>query len=383
MSPSTLSNPATAEAPAREAPRFTQPGPGEDRPGPAGAGTPAADRFAEAPAKTSRRPLAFAALAVLALAGAALGARQYLWARDHVSTDDAQVEGDVVPVLAKVSGYVTAVIARENQRVSAGDLLVQVDDREYRAKLAQREGDLAAAIAAAGTNGRVGQADAQLAAARAAVAQARANAERARADVQRYRALAPRGVVSQQQLDGAEAAAAASAAGLEAAQKQALAGEAALQGADAKAAAARAQRDQEALNLSWTRVVAPLEGVVSRKNVEVGQLVNPGQALMSVVPLDDVWIVANLKETEIAGVDPGDRAEVKVDAYPGRRFAARVESLAAATGAKFSLLPPDNATGNFTKVVQRIPVRLRLDKPQDPAHPLRPGMSVQVTIATR
>jgi membrane fusion protein, multidrug efflux system len=334
-------------------------------------------------ARPSRRPIAMGILGILALIGLSLAVRHLLWARVHVRTDNAQVEGSVVPVLAKVSGFVTEVAVHENQPVRAGDLLVRLDDREYQAKRAQNEADLEVAEAVTGGHGRVGQGTAQVAAAQAAVTQAQANADRARADVERYRTLAPRGVVSQQQLDAAEAAAAATTAQLKAARDQVLAATASLHGADAKVAAARAQRDQSDLNVTWTRITAPLSGMVSRRSVEVGQLVSAGQPLMSVVPLDDVWVVANLKETEIAGVDVGDRAEIEADAYHGRRFAARVESISAATGAKFSLLPPDNATGNFTKVVQRIPVRVRLDGPQDPAHPLRPGMSVQVTITKR
>ena len=189
--------------------------------------------------------------------------------------------------------------------------------------------------------------------------------------------------MSGQQLDAAEAASTAAAAQLDAAEKQVLAAQAALSGADAKLASAVAQRDAAELNVAWSKIVAPAAGVVSRKSVEVGQLVSPGQPLMSVVPLDDVWVVANLKETEVGRVDPGDRAEIEVDAYPHLKFPAHVESISPATGAKFSMLPPDNATGNFTKVVQRIPVRLRLDGPQQPKYPLRPGMSVQATITTR
>ena len=359
--------PDTVEAPARPRPVAVEPPPEREA----------------IPSPPSRRPIAIAFVVLLALAGIGLGVRQYLWARTHVSTDNAQVEGHVVPVLAKVTGFVTAVPVDENQTVKTGDLLVQLDDREYQAKLEQNEADLAAALATTGGNGKVGQAVAQLAVARAAVAQAQANADRAAADVERFRALDSRGVVSRQEVDAAEAAAASSAAQVRGAQDQVVAAEAALQGAGAKVASARAQRDQSALNVAWTRITAPTAGVMSKKNVEVGELVSPGQPLMSVVPLDDVWIVANLKETEIADVGPGDRAEIQVDAYPGRRFPARVESISAATGAKFSLLPPDNATGNFTKVVQRIPVRLRLEGPQDPKHPLRPGMSVRATIATR
>jgi membrane fusion protein (multidrug efflux system) len=331
----------------------------------------------------SRRPLVLGVVAIAVLALVAIGVRRYVYGLSHVTTDNAQVEGHVIPVLAKVSGYVTAVNVSENQAVKAGDVLVRLDDREYAAKLAQSEADLAGATANAGTDHRSGQAEAQLAAARAAATQAEANADKARGDLERARSLAPRGIVSQQQLDAADAAARATAAQLAAAQKQVLAATAALQSAAARVVAARAARDQAALNVAFTRVDAPAGGVVSRKSVEVGQLVQAGQPMMAVVPLDDVWVVANLRETEIAGVDVGDPAEIHVDAYDGRRFPGHVESLSPATGARFSLLPPDNATGNYTKVVQRIPVRIRLDHAQDPAHPLRPGMSVEASIRTK
>jgi membrane fusion protein (multidrug efflux system) len=189
--------------------------------------------------------------------------------------------------------------------------------------------------------------------------------------------------VSKQQLDGAEASALAADAELSASRKQVEAARAALHGADAKLLAAMASRDQAQLNLSYTQITAPISGVVSRKTIEIGQLIQAGQPTMSVVPLDDVWVVANLKETEVKDVKPGDRAEIEVDSYPGHKFTGQVESLSPATGAKFSLLPPDNATGNFTKVVQRIPVRIKLDGPLDAARPLRPGMSVTATVITK
>ena len=254
--------------------------------------------------------------------------------------------------------------------VRAGDTLVVLDDRDLRARLAQTEADLAAILATVSSRTRVGQAE-------AAVAQAQANASKAQSDLARIEPLATQNVVSQQQLDAAKAAQAAAAAQLASAQS-------ALVGADARVAAARAARDQAALQLSYTRIITPAAGVVSKKSVEIGQLVQPGQPLMTVVPLDDVWVTANLKETETADVNAGDLADITVDAYKGRHFTGHVESLSPATGAKFSLLPPDNATGNFTKVVQRIPVRIRLDSAAvDPAHPLRPGMSVVATIKTK
>jgi len=317
--------------------------------------------------KSSRRTV-FMVMGVVLLALIAFGARKWWFGRSHVSTDNAQVDGHIVPVLGKVGGYVSEVRVAENQAVKAGDTLVVLDDRDFQARLAQTDADLAALLATVSSRTRVGQAD-------AAVAQAQANAIKAAADLARMEPLAAQNVVSQQQLDAARAAATAAAAQLASAQ-------AALVGADARVAAARATRDQAALQLSYTRIITPSAGVVSKKAVELGQLVAAGQPLMAVVPLEDVWVTANLKETETADVTPGDPADITVDAYKGVHFRGHVESLSPATGAKFSLLPPDNATGNFTKVVQRIPVRIHLDGAADPAHVLRPGMSAVATIKT-
>src|SRR5881628_2446496 len=303
----------------------------------------------KAPRRGGGRRIAFIVMGAALAALVALGVRAWIFSLSHVSTDNAQVDGHIVPILPKVGGFVTEIRVDENQRVKAGDTLVVLDDRDYKVRLAQVEADLAVALAGVSNRARVGQAEAQ-------VEQAQANALKAHADLDRLRPLAEQDIVSKQQLDAAEAAARA---------------------ADAALAAAQA-----ALNLSYTRITAPASGVVSKKTVELGQLVQAGQPLMSVVPLEDVWITANLKETQIEAVKPGEPVDFTVDAYPGLHFRGHVESLSPATGARFSLLPPDNATGNFTKVVQRVPVRIRPDKP-DPAHPLRPGMSVVVTIQTR
>ena len=322
-----------------------------------------------APAPGGKRKLVFGLLGLALLALIAGGVRKLIWARSHVSSDNAQVDGHILPILPKVGGFVTAVRVQENQAVQAGDTLVVLDDRDYRVRLRQAEADLAIALATVSSRQRVGQAD-------AAVRQAEANAQKAHADLDRVTPLAAQGIVSRQQLDATQTAVRSADAALAAA-------EAALLGADARVASARAARDQAALQLSYTRIVAAQGGIVSKKSVELGQLVQPGQPLLSVVPLEDVWLTANLKETEIANVTPGDSAEFTVDAYPGIQFRGRVESVSPATGARFSLLPPDNATGNFTKVVQRVPVRIRPDGPVDAAHPLRPGMSVDVTITTK
>jgi membrane fusion protein (multidrug efflux system) len=350
-----------------------------------------------APAAPRKRGLVVGIVAILAIAAIGFGGHKWWFGRSHVTTDNAQVEGHITPVLARVGGYVSDVRVSENQQVKAGDTLAILDDRDLRARLAQADGELSALEATVGMGASVGQAEAQISAARssaaaatASVAQARANADRAQSDLARYETLARRNIISQLQLDGARAAATAAAAQLRAAQQNAAAAQdqiaaatAAAESASGRVAAARAARDQVALQLSYTAILAPADGMVSKKSVEVGQLVNPGQPLMAVVPLRDVWVVANLKETEIADVRKGNTVDFTVDAYPDQTFRGEVESLSPATGAKFSLLPPDNATGNFTKVVQRIPVKIHVSGGEDATHPLRPGMSAEVVIATR
>jgi membrane fusion protein (multidrug efflux system) len=338
---------------------------------------------ARVPAVGSRTLVLRIILAVVVLGALTGGIQRWIWSRSHVVTDNAEIGGDVVPALSRVSGYVATIAVDDNQEVKAGDLLVQLDDREQKAKLAQAEADYAAAVAMAGQKGHPGQADAQLAAARAQVAQAEANATRAHSDAERYRALAARNVVSKQQLDAAVANDQATAAALDAARKQVLAAEAALAGADARVQAAKAVRDQAALTLSYTRISAPVGGVVAKTTVDPGQYVQGGQSVLAVVPTRDLYVTANLKETEIEHVRVGDDVRISVDAYPGHPVHGVVDSFSPATGASFSLLPPDNATGNYTHVVQHIPVRIRLTDRGAPERPLRRGMSVQVTISTR
>ena len=319
------------------------------------------------PQPGGRRRIVFMIMGAVLVILLAIGARRWWLGRTHVNTDDAQVDGHIIPIVPKVGGFVVTVRVKENQHVLAGDTLVVLDDRDYRVRFAQADADLAVALAGISNRARVGQAEAQ-------VEQAQANASKAHADLERLRPLAAKDIVSKQQLDATAATARAADGALAAAH-------AALLAADARVGAMRAARDQAALNLSYASITAPASGVVSRKSVEVGQLVQPSQPLMSIVPLDDVWITANLKETQIQNVKPGHAATFTVDAYSGMDFKGHVESLSPATGARFSLLPPDNATGNFTKVVQRVPVRIRPDS-VDAAHPLRPGMSVNVTITT-
>jgi membrane fusion protein (multidrug efflux system) len=197
--------------------------------------------------------------------------------------------------------------------------------------------------------------------------------DRARDDLARYTPLRQKGELSQQQYDAARSAAQAAEAQLQAARGQ-------VEAAAAGVAQAAAQLDAARLQLSYATITAPASGVVSRKSVETGQLVQPGQPLMALVESPDFWVVANFKETQLKRVRVGQEANFEVDAYPGLELRGRVESIAAATGAKFALLPPDNATGNFTKIVQRVPVKFTLTSPPDTTRPLRAGMSVKAVV---
>jgi membrane fusion protein (multidrug efflux system) len=356
---------------------------------------PATEAGTKAKARGKRLPLIVVGILVVALS--IWGVRKWLYGRAHTSTDNAQVDGHITAIAPKVQAFVDRVLVDDNRRVKTGDTLVVLDDRDLKARLQQAEAELATAKAAAGSRGLTGQALAQLmstkaqaASAQASVAAAEAAYRRAAADLERIRTLAEKHIVPAQQLDATQAAYDAAAANLEAARRQAAAqvSQVAASGAGLTAAAARVEAAQAAvedarLQLSYARMLAPTEGTVAKRSVERGALVQVGQNVMSIVPDKDVWVTANLKETQLPGVRVGSRATFSVDAYRGRTFHGHVESLSPATGARFSLLPPDNATGNFTKVVQRVPVRIAVDDPVDPAYPLRPGMSVEADIETK
>ncbi len=353
----------------------------------------AGDAVPAAP-KARRKPPAALIAGLLALAVAGWGLRQYLASRNRVSSDNAQIEGHVTPVAARIQAFVAEVRVDDNQPVKQGDTLVVLDHRDLEVKLRQAEAELAAAQAGHGKGtgqaaAQLGASEAQAASMQSSIAAAEANSRKAQADLERYKTLAARQIISAQQLDGAQATADAAAANLEAIKKSAAASQqqvtaysAGARVADARLVAAEANVANARLQLSFAVVTAPANGVVARRTVEVGGLVSPGQTMMSLLPADTIWVTANLKETEIENVTPGDAATFKVDAYPDKEFQGHVESISPATGARFALLPPDNATGNFTKVVQRVPVRIAVDH-ADPRFPLRPGMSVVVTIKTR
>src|ERR1051326_4114912 len=341
------------------------------------------------------------------------------------STDDAQIDGHINPISPRVTGTVLRVLHDDNEVVQAGTLLVELDPKDDQVAVDRARADLANAQANA-VAANVGvpltktTSSSQLLAADAAVKSAQRDTEMARAklndaqamyaktsaDLKRMEQLIAKDEISRQQYDAAVAAnnsvkaqvddATSAIAGAErrAAQSQAQA-EAArtvpeqlkVTRARAGAASAEVQRAistlaQAELNLKYTKIVAPVTGVLSKRSVEPGPTVDAGQALFSIVNLDDIWTTANFKETQLKDMKVGQPAKIKVDAY-GKEFNGTVESVGAATGARFSLLPPENATGNYVNVVQRIPVRIRFDKGQDPNHQLRPGMSVEPVVYTK
>ncbi|HME21875.1 MAG TPA: HlyD family secretion protein [Acetobacteraceae bacterium] len=346
------------------------------------------------PGKTKgrwRRALA-AGAGVLALAAAGQLATEY-WTvgRFQVSTDDAYVQADNTTIAPKVSGYLSAVLVDDNQPVRAGQVLARIDDRDFKVALAQAKADVAAADARIAD--RRAALDAQhtlIDSARATVAVDQAQETFAEQDNRRYAALATEGWGTVQKAQDASARIAAAhavvtrdVATLANVTKQIDILTAQLAAAEADLAHARAVQAQAELNLSYTTIVSPTDGVVGNRTLRVGQYVQAGTQLMAVVPAASPYIVANYKETQLTRVHAGQPVSISVDTFPGQVFQGRVDSVAPASGQEFALLPPDNATGNFTKVVQRIPVKITLDRNSSLAVVLRPGMSVYPSIDTR
>jgi membrane fusion protein (multidrug efflux system) len=387
--------------------------------------------------QSRRRGIAVVVVALLALVAVAI------WWRSTFTedTDDAQVNGHLIQVSSRISGQVAKVYVDENQLVKAGDPIVELDPKDYQVAVENAEAALASAQANAaaanvnvpittvntgtnltsadanlsGSHASVAQAQQQLDAARARVVEAKANDTKAQADLERYKPLVEKDVISKQQFDAAVAAADASKAALNDArateraadegvkvarerESQAQAGlkyaetgpqQVAAQAARAKqalaqVAQAQAQLDQAKLNLSYTKIVAPTAGIITRKSVEINQNLAPGQNLLTLVSLEGLWITANFKETQLRHMDAGQVATIEVDAT-GKTYHGKVTQIGGATGSVLSLFPPENATGNYVKVVQRIPVRIDFTDlaSEDPNHELRPGLSVEPKVRVK
>ncbi len=428
-----------------------------------------------------RRPRALLVSAVVIILALFFGIRYYLHARSHESTDDAFVEGQVIQISPKIAGHIVKVYVKDNQPVKQGDLLLELDARDFQARLEQAQAALKAAetreraahanigLTQATSQGGLQQATSGVTAAssgietararvnaareraqqaRAAITTAQANAQQAQAqisaaeaeanrttaDVQRYQQLYEKDEISRQQLDNALSAARVAAAQVAAARDRAAAAQAQINEAHAAVATAeanireaesqvtaaqaqvgtargrlteaasapqkvtvseaqagtasadvqqaRAAVEQAELQLSYTKIYAPVEGRITRKAVEVGSFVQVGQPFMAVVS-GELWVVANFKETQLDDIRPGQPVAIKVDAFPGKIFKAHVDSIQRGTGSRFSMLPPENATGNYVKVVQRVPVKIVFDEKPDANYPLGPGMSVEPEVAIK
>ncbi|SBV93648.1 Secretion protein HlyD [uncultured Alphaproteobacteria bacterium] len=337
-----------------------------------------------------RKPIVIAVAALAGCAATLYGWNWYTHGRFVETTDNATIDGDIVGIAAKVAGRVAVVAVGDNQPVHAGDVLLTIDDADYRAAVDQQAAALEAARAA------VTVAEANLAVTRAAIVETRAQlraaeAERTRAsaDLARYAKLNAAQYASEQRMQSARADAAKAGAEVEriaaslATQESRLALQAAERvQAQAEAEAQTAALDAARIRLADTVIRAPVDGVVGNRGVRLGQFLSAGQQAMSVVPVAEVYVVANFKETQVARMRPGQPVEIDVDAYKTRSFKGVVDSVSPGSGAMFSLLPPENATGNFTKIVQRIPVKIRLDRSARDAL-LIPGMSVEAHVDTR
>ena len=342
--------------------------------------------------KRSRRSLVLGAIAVLLLAGGGwYGLDWWRFGRFNISTDDAYVSADTSVLAAKVGGYVRSVEVAANQWVKAGDVIARIDDGDYVLALRGAENKIATQEAA------LSRFDEQEKAAEAAVDQAEAQLSASRADLlraglefERQDKLASSNYASRATLDNARADRDKTQASVEAGKAQVASAKAAIAVLKAQRIEAahvldeyRTARDQARRDLDFTIVRAPIDGVVGNRAVQVGQLVQPGTRLAAIVPLEGVYVDANFKETQLGRLHPGQKVRVFVDAYPDHDFAGTVLSVSPASGSVFSLLPPENATGNFTKIVQRIPVRIALDRGALAARELRPGMSVTAVVDTR
>jgi membrane fusion protein, multidrug efflux system len=363
---------------------------------------PSAEKVAEpmaptpptSPAASRSRAIKRSLLALGLLAGVAGGAYYgydyWTNGRFLVSTDDAYVQADATIVAPKVSGYIADVLVEDNQPVKSGQVLARIDDRDFRASLDQARADVAAAEASVHNIGaEITLQDAEIAQATAQVASTKASLTFAEADAERYRDLMKTGAGTVQRAQQTEATRAEAAAQLQRDQAALTAAERKIavlttsrEQAEAQAERSRAARRQAELNLSYTTIRAAVDGAVGARSLRVGQYVAAGTQLMAIVPLHAVYVVANFKETQLADVQPNQPVEVEIDSYPGVKLKGRVDSLSPASGLQFALLPPDNATGNFTKIVQRIPVKITFDG-ADVSKVLRAGMSVEPTIDTK
>ncbi|GAB6263519.1 HlyD family secretion protein [Photobacterium sp. R1] len=339
--------------------------------------------------KSSRLPLI--ATLVLGVVAASAAGYWYGYGRYFQSTDNAYLQGEITNISPKIAGYIQETYVSDNELVEAGQLLATIDDRDYQAALEKAKANLAVTQAAV-TNLKA-QSQLQKTVIRQSASQvdsAQAEVERAQQQAKRARSLLAKNYSSQDEVDDASSHLKVSQAEFEAANANLQAARDQLQvlnsqknQAEASVSEALAQVKQAELNLSYTHIYAPVDGIIGKRSLRLGLYVQPGMPLLSLVPTHEVWIEANFKETQLANIRQGQHVEVELDAYPGQTLEGIVDSFSPATGAKFALLPPENATGNFTKIVQRVPVKIVIPHPEQLNGQLLPGLSVITTIDTR
>jgi membrane fusion protein (multidrug efflux system) len=330
-------------------------------------------------------------LGIVLLGGIIFGVKEYIYFSKHVDTDDAQIDGDISPVVARVGGYVDSIMFEENTHVNKGQLLVKIDDRDYKVKLEQAQA--AQVGASAGINvgeSQISTTAANSSSAKADVESASARLDKVRKDYARYANLVQDGSVTRQQFDQAKADLDVAQANYNAARdkykaalQQIATSRSQLKVTNTGVSQRQVDIDYAKLQLSYTDVKSPSSGIVAKKNVQIGQLVQAGQTLFSVVNDNSIYITANFKETQLEKIRNGQKVDLDVNAYPDLKIEGTVYNFSPATGAKFSLLPPDNATGNFVKVVQRVPVKIKITGSKEDIAKLRPGMSVDVSVITK
>ncbi|MDB5128225.1 HlyD family secretion protein [Mucilaginibacter sp.] len=330
-------------------------------------------------------------LGIVLLGGIIFGVKEYIYFSKHVDTDDAQIDGDISPVVARVGGYVDSIMFEENTHVNKGQLLVKIDDRDYKVKLEQAQA--AQVGASAGINvgeSQISTTAANSSSARADVESASARLDKMRKDYARYANLVQDGSVTRQQFDQAKADLDVAQANYNAARdkykaalEQVATSRSQLKVTNTGVSQRQVDIDYAKLQLTYTDVRSPSSGIVAKKNVQIGQLVQAGQTLFSVVNDNSIYVTANFKETQLEKIKNGQKVNLDVNAYPDLKVEGTVYNFSPATGAKFSLLPPDNATGNFVKVVQRVPVKIKVTGSKEDIAKLRPGMSVDVSVITK
>jgi membrane fusion protein (multidrug efflux system) len=312
-------------------------------------------------------------LVLLVLAVGAVSPFAWNYLQSYESTDDAQIDGHIDPLSSRIDGTVIAVHAEDDDRVTKGELLVEIDPRDYEVAVEQAKAGLELALA------QVASAQQDYDAALANVREAEATNYKAQRDAQRYISLFKQEVVAQEQYDQYTSIARVDAAKVDSAREAAASNLKTIAAREADADAAKAALDQALLNLSYTKIYAPANGIVGKRAVQLGSRIQPGQTLMFVTETDNIWVTANFKETQLARMHHGERVTIHVDTF-GRDYRGYVEHMPGASGDRYSLLPPENATGNYVKVVQRLPVRILLEPGQDRHHLLHPGMSVEPTV---